>query len=102
MRSSPFLSQTISRTLIAKYVVMTIISQAKGDVRFKPTNIRQMRWMPPRSIKMNAPAQQMHAVDVITAGIATFLKDSMRNTWAEEATIKPPAESPTKNMKQVI
>ena len=48
------------------------------------------------------PAQQMHTVEQMTAGIATFLKLSMPNTCAELATIRPPAESPTKNMNMAM
>ena len=50
----------------------------------------------------NMPAQQIHTVDKIMAGTATFLNCAMWNTLADEATIKPPAESPTKNMKHVM
>ena len=67
-----------------------------------PVNRRQMRWMPPRSIRMNMPARQMHTVDRMIAGMATALKRLMRKTLAEEATIRPPAESPTKNINMVM
>ena len=40
--------------------------------------------------------------DVMTAGTDTRLNDSMPNTCAELATIRPPADRPTKNMKHVI
>lgn len=44
------------------------------------------------------PAMQMHTVEQMTAGLATLLNFSMPNTWAEEATIRPPAERPTNSM----
>ena len=78
------------------------MSQARGLVTFRPTMMRQMRWMPPRSASTNMPATQMQAGDTMTAGIEILLKLSMPNTCAELATIKPPADKPTKNMKQVI
>ena len=48
------------------------------------------------------PARQMHTVDRIIAGMATALKRLMWKTLTEEATIRPPAESPTKNMNMVM
>ena len=48
------------------------------------------------------PARQMHTVEQITAGSATFLYSAIWNTLAELATIRPPADRPTKSMKQVI
>ena len=50
----------------------------------------------------NMPARQMHTVERMTAGSATFLYSFTWKTDAEEATMRPPAESPTKNMKQVM
>ena len=44
----------------------------------------------------------MHTVDRMTAGIATFLYSATWNTLADEATIRPPADKPTKNMNMVI
>ena len=102
LRSSPRRSHTMSKMLITRYVVITHMSHASGLVKFKCTNIFQMRWIPPRSIRMNAPAQQMHTVEVMTAGMATRLNDSIWNTCAELATIRPPADRPTKNMKHVM
>ena len=58
--------------------------------------------MPPKSISTNIPAQQMHTVDRMMAGIATFLYFSMWNTDAELATIRPPADRPTKNMNMAM
>ena len=81
---------------------MTQMSHTRGEVGLGPVTIRQMRWMPPRSMRTNIPARQMHTVDRMIAGIATALKRLMRNTLAEEATIRPPAESPTKNMNMVM
>ena len=48
------------------------------------------------------PAQQMHTVDRMTAGSATFLYSATWNTLADEATMRPPADRPTKNMKHVM
>ena len=48
------------------------------------------------------PARQMHTVDRMIAGMATALKRLMWKTLAEDATIRPPAESPTKNMNMVM
>ena len=79
-----------------------IMSHASGDTMLSPVSMRQMRAMPPRSIRTKAPARQMHTVEVITAGRATGLNFSMLNTWAEDATIKPPADRPTKNMNAVM
>ena len=102
LRSSPRRSQMMSSTLMTRYVVMTHMSHASGLVKFKWINMFQMRWMPPRSIRMNAPAHRMHTVEVMTAGMDTRLNDSMPNTCAELATIRPPADRPTKNMKHVM
>ena len=60
-------------TLMAKYSVITQMSQNKGDSGFGPVIMRHTRWMPPRSMSTNMPAQQMHTVDRMTAGSATFL-----------------------------
>ncbi len=78
------------------------MSHRSGDIGFGDTSTFQMRWMPPRSMSTNMPAQQMHTVDRMMAGTATFLNCAMWNTDAEEATISPPADRPTKNMKQVM
>ena len=80
---------------------MTIMSQARGDMKFSPVNMRQMRWMPPRSTSTQMPAQQMHTSDKMTAGSATALYFLMPKIEADEATMRPPADRPTKNMKQV-
>ena len=64
--------------------------------------MRQTRATPPRSMSTNAPAQQMHTMDVMTAGTDTRLNDSMPNTCAELATIRPPADRPTKNMNAMM
>ncbi len=48
------------------------------------------------------PATQMQAVDRMTAGMATALNLFTWNTLAELATIRPPAESPTKNMNMMM
>ena len=77
------------------------MSQARGDRKFSPVTMRQMRWMPPRSTSTHTPAQQMHVSDRMTAGSATALYFLMPKMEADEATMRPPAESPTKNMKQV-
>ncbi len=50
----------------------------------------------------NMPARQMHTVDRITAGMATCLNALMWKTLAEEATMRPPADRPTKNMNMVM
>ena len=89
-------------TLITRYSVMTQMSHTRGEVGLGPVNRRQMRWMPPRSMRTNMPAKQMHTVDRMIAGMATALKRLMWKTLAEEATIRPPAESPTKNMNMVM
>ena len=81
--------------------MITIMSQARGDMKFSPVNMRQMRWMPPRSTSTQMPAQQMHTSDRITAGSATTLYFLIPKMEAEEATIRPPADRPTKNMKHV-
>ena len=88
--------------LMTRYSVMTQMSQNKGEVGFGPVTIRHTRWMPPRSMSTNMPAQQMHTVDRMTAGSATFLYCATWNTLADEATMSPPAESPTKNMNIVM
>ncbi len=89
-------------TLMARYSVMTQMSQNKGEVTFGPVTMRHTRWMPPRSMSTNMPAQQMHTVDRMTAGSATFLYSATWNTLADEATMRPPADRPTKNMKHVM
>ena len=43
----------------------------------------------------------MHTSDKMTAGSATALYFLMPKMEAEEATIRPPADRPTKNMKHV-
>ena len=78
------------------------MSHISGDRKFGPVSMRHTRTTPPRSISTNMPARQMLTVDTITAGSATFLKALMLNTWAELATIRPPAESPTKNMNMMM
>ena len=62
-----------------------IISHASGLTKFNPTNMRHTRATPPRSMSTNAPAQQMHTMDVMTAGTDMRLNDSMPNTCAELA-----------------
>ena len=89
-------------TLMTRYNVMTQISQNRGDIGFGPVRMRHTRPMPPRSISTNMPAQQMHTVDRTTAGSATFLYSATWNTLADEATMRPPADRPTKNMKHVM
>ena len=78
------------------------MSHASGLTKFNPTNMRHTRATPPRSMSTNAPAQQMHTMDVMTAGTDTRLNDSMPNTCAELATIRPPADRPTKNMNAMM
>ena len=51
---------------------------------------------------MKAPATTIQTVDRIVAGFATTLKDGILNTVAEEETINPPADSPTKNINIII
>ena len=81
---------------------MTHTSHTRGLVGFGPTKMRHTRWMPPISMSTNMPAQQMHTVEQMMAGSATFLYSAIWNTLAELATIKPPAERPTKNMKHAM
>ena len=64
--------------------------------------MRQTRWMPPKSMRTNMPAQQMHTVDRMTAGSATFLYSAMWKMLAEDATMRPPAERPTNSMNIVM
>ena len=89
-------------TFMTRYNVMTQISQNRGDIGFGPVRMRHTRPMPPRSMSTNMPAQQMHTVDRMTAGSATFLYSTTWNTLADEATMRPPADRPTKNMKHVM
>ena len=51
---------------------------------------------------MNSPARTMHTVERMTAGLATALNALILNTLAAADTIRPPADRPTKNMKEVI
>ena len=44
----------------------------------------------------------MHTVDRMIAGIATALKRLMRNTLAEETTIRPAGRKPHENMNMVM
>ena len=81
---------------------MMVISHTSTEEGLGPVSIRQTRWMPPRSIRMNMPAQQMHTIEQMTAGIEIFLKASMLNTCAELATIRPPADRPTNSMNRIM
>ena len=81
---------------------MTHTSHRSGEVGLGPVRMRHTRWMPPKSMSTNMPAAQMHTVERMMAGSATALNFVIWNTLAEEATIRPPAESPTKNMKLVM
>ena len=81
---------------------MTQMSQNRGEVGLGPVRMRHTRAMPPRSMSTNIPAQQMHTVEQMTAGSATFLYSATWKTLAEEATMRPPADRPTKNMKHVM
>ena len=60
-------------TLMTRYNVITQMSQNSGEVGFGPVTMRHTRCRPPRSMSTNMPAQQMHTVDRMTAGSATFL-----------------------------
>ena len=73
---------------------MTHTSQRSGLMKFGPVTMRQMRWIPPRSTSTNMPATHMHAVDRITAGMATFLYFSTWKTLAELATISAAGGEP--------
>ena len=45
---------------------------------------------------------QMQMSDTRMAGSATFLYSATWKMDADDATIRPPADSPTKNMKQAM
>lgn len=77
-------------------------SHVRGENGFGPVNRRHIFSGLRKSTMTNAAATQMHTVDMMTAGSATFLKRSMPNTWAELATIRPPADRPTKVMKATM
>lgn len=77
-------------------------SQIKGDlncgciIRFKIRNGL------PKSTKINKTASMIHTVERIVAGLATFLNDGILNTVADDETISPPADKPTKKTNIVI
>ena len=81
---------------------MTVMSHRSGDAKFGVRNMFHTRTMPPRSMRTNAPARQMHTVDTMTAGRATFLYSVTWKMEADDATIRPPADRPTRNMKQAM
>ena len=54
------------------------------------------------SIMMKTPATIIQTVERIVAGFATTLNDGILNTVADEDTINPPADSPTKNINIVM
>ena len=78
---------------------MTQMSQNRGEMKFGEMIRLKMRATPPRSRMTSRPAQQMHTVDTHTAGSATFLNSVTWKIDADEATIKPPADKPTKNTR---
>ena len=81
---------------------MTQMSQNRGEMKFGEMIRLKMRATPPRSRMTSRPAQQMHTVDMHTAGSATFLNSVTWKIDADEATIKPPADKPTKNMNAAM
>ena len=88
--------------LTTRYSVITHMSHMSGDAKLGERSICHTRWTPPKSMRMNMPAQQMHTVESTTAGRATFLYCATWNTLADEATMRPPAERPTKNMNMAM
>ena len=87
---------------MTRYRAITVMSHTSGEITFGVMIIWKMRWMLPRSTRMKPAARQMLTVETTTAGSATFLKRSMLNTCAELATIRPPADRPTKNMNRMM
>ena len=54
------------------------------------------------STMMKMPATIIQTVERIVAGFATTLNDGILKTVADEDTINPPADRPTKNINIVM
>src|SRR4051794_34306085 len=88
--------------LIVKYRVMTHTSHINGDLNCECRSRFSTRSGLPISIMMKSPATIIHTVERIVAGFATTLNAGILNTVADDETIRPPADRPTKNINIVI
>ncbi len=79
-----------------------MMSHMRGLPKFEKANSSQRRAGCPRSTTTNPMAATVHAIDVITATFEMPPNPLIPKALGTELIIKPPALSPTKNMKNVM
>ena len=81
---------------------MTVTSQIIGDIQWAWMNRLRMRWGWPRSGMMRRAAVAIVTAASTTASLTIGANCLTSNSRPAEATIRPPAERPTKNMNVMM